>query len=273
MSFGPRAAIARLFALVLFAALAPPAWAGTVPATALPGAPSGSGSGGLYVTTLPAGADVWVDGSYVGHSPVFIDALGEGRHHLTLTKTGWAVLESDVDLAAAAVLLQSVQLVPAARQKPGLGAASFHGVPAGASLTLDGKRVTLPAHGEDIPLGAGLHQLTLGTPRGPVSRSFTVYPETTTEVLLRPLALGGEISPIISAAADYLPPEAFVVEGRKVVIRYEGHVVVGKLDEPALRFDGSPVSYAGTPTLIGGKLYLPLPLLERLTGGSGESRK
>ncbi len=272
MSFRARAAIARLFAVALLAALAFPAWAGTAPATSLPGAPSGNGSGGLYVTTLPAGADVWVDGNYVGRSPVFVDVLGEGRHHLTLTKTGWAVFESDVDVAAATVLLQSLQLGPAARQKPGMGAASFRGLPVGASLALDGKPLTLPAHGA-VPLRAGLHQLTLATPRGPVSRSFTVYSETTTEVLLRPLALGAEISPIISAAADFLPAEAFGVEGRKVVIRYEGHVVVGKLDEPALRFDGSPLSYAGTPTLIGGKLYLPLPLLERLTGGAGESRK
>jgi hypothetical protein len=228
--------------------------------------------GGLYVTTLPAGADVWVDGNYVGRSPVFIDALSEGRHHLTLTKTGWSVQESDVDVSPVAVTLRSLQLAPAARQKPGKGAAALHGLPAGASLEIDGRPAVVAAGGM-VSLPAGLHQLTLATPRGPITRSFTIYPETTTELLLRPIALGGEMSPIIAAAVDYLPAEAFAVEGRKVVIRYEGHLVVCRLEETALRFDGKAVAYAGSPTLIGGKLYLPLPLLERLTGGAGESSK
>jgi hypothetical protein len=224
------------------------------------------------LTTLPAGADVWVDGSYVGRSPVFIDALPEGRHHLTLTKTGWSVQESEVELSAVALTLRSVQLAPAARQKPGTGLAVFHGLPARGGIEIDGRPVTFAA-GKPVTLGAGLHQLTLATPGGVVLRNFTIYPDTTTEVLLRPLAAGAEVSPIIAAAVDYLPAEAFTVEGRKVVIRYEGHLVVGKLEETAVRFDGKPIEFAGTPTLIGGKLYLPLPLLERLTGGAGESSK
>jgi hypothetical protein len=229
-------------------------------------------SAGLYLTTLPAGADIWVDGTYVGRSPVFIDALPEGRHHLTLTKTGWSVAESDVDVSALAVTLRSVQLAPAARQKPGSGTVSFHGLPAGVGLEIDGRPASLPP-GKLVALPAGAHELALATPGGTVQRSFTVYPETTTEVLLGPLAAGAEVSPIIAAAVDFLPAEAFTVEGRKVVIRYEGHVVVGKLDEAALRFDGKAVAFAGTPTLIGKKLYLPLPLLERLTGGGGERPK
>lgn len=235
-------------------------------------ASAAASSAGLYLTTLPAGADVWVDGTYVGRSPVFIDALPEGRHHLTLTKTGWSVAESDVDVSAVAVTLRSLQLVPAARQKPGAGTVSFHGLPAGAALEIDGRPASLQP-GKPLTLGAGVHQLALATPGGKVGRSFTVYPDTATEVLLRPLAAGAEASAIIAAAADYLPAEAFTVEGRKVVIRYEGHLVVGRLDEAAVRFDGKPLEFAGTPTVIGGKLYLPLPLLERLTGGAGESSK
>jgi hypothetical protein len=263
MSSGLRAAAARLFAFAFLLALWVPPAAVSAAATA---------SAGLYLTTLPAGADVWVDGNYVGRSPVFIDALAEGRHHLTLTKTGWSVAESDVDVSAIALTLRSLQLMPAARQKPGIGAASFHGLPPGASLEIDGRPATV-GPGKPVTLAAGAHQLALATPGGQVVRSFAVYPDTTTEVLLRPLAAGAEVSPIIAAAVDYIPAEAFTVEGRKVVIRYEGHLVVGKLEEAALRFDGKAVAFAGTPTLIGGKLYLPLPLLERLTGGAGESSK
>jgi hypothetical protein len=263
MAFGLRAAAARLFAFALLAA-----FVGFRPAVSQ----ATAGSAALYLTSLPAGADVWVDGNYVGRSPVFIDALSEGRHHLTLTKTGWSVQESDVDVTSIAVTLRSLQLAPASRQKPGMGAVSFHGLPAGAALRIDGSPASLQA-GKPLALGAGAHTFVLAAPGGPIERSFTVYPETTTEVLLRPLAAGAEVSAVIAAAVDYLPAKAFAVEGRKVVIRYEGHVVVGKLDEAALRFDGKTVAFAGTPTVIAGKLYLPLPLLERLTGAPSESIK
>lgn len=263
MAFGLRAAAARLFAFAFLVA-----FLGLPPAVSA----AAAGSAGLYLTSLPAGADVWVDGNYVGRSPVFIDALSEGRHHLTLTKTGWSVQETDVDVSVNAVTLRSLQLAPASRQKPGAGAVSFHGLPARAALHIDGSPASLPA-GKPLTLGAGVHTFALMAPGGPVERSFTVYPDTTTEILLRPLASGAEVSAIIAAAVDYLPAQAFLVEGRKVVIRYEGHVVVGKLDEAALRFDGKAIAFAGTPTVIAGKLYLPLPLLERLTGGASESSK
>ena len=38
-------------------------------------------TGGVYVTTLPAGADVWVDGTYLGHSPIVLAAVGAGDSH------------------------------------------------------------------------------------------------------------------------------------------------------------------------------------------------
>ncbi len=53
-------------------------------------------TGSLYVTTLPTGADVWIDGTYVGRSPLVLGGLAGGRHTVGLTKTGWDPLQLDV---------------------------------------------------------------------------------------------------------------------------------------------------------------------------------
>jgi hypothetical protein len=47
--------------------------------------------GGAFVTTLPLGADIWVDGAYVGRTPAFVDLLSVGKHTIVVTRTGWEV--------------------------------------------------------------------------------------------------------------------------------------------------------------------------------------
>ena len=68
-----------------------------------------------------------------------------------------------------------------------------------------------------------------------------------------------------------MPDENFSVEGKKVVIRYAGHLVVGHLGDQQVRFDGATVAYDGAPQSIDGKLYLPLALLEKLTDDVSKS--
>src|SRR5260370_37931827 len=67
-------------------------------------------AGGGYVATVPSGADVWIDGTYCGRSPVLLDALAEGRHMLTPTKAGWNVQERRVDIPGGGGTLWSGQL-------------------------------------------------------------------------------------------------------------------------------------------------------------------
>ena len=55
-------------------------------------------TGGTYVTTLPTGADVWFDGTYVGRSPVVVDGLTEGRHALSILKAGWQPQDGTVTI-------------------------------------------------------------------------------------------------------------------------------------------------------------------------------
>jgi hypothetical protein len=223
-------------------------------------------TGGVYVATLPAGADVWIDGTYIGRSPVFADALPVGRHTLTFTKTGWRVQEVEVAIGVHTTAFSSVKLEPkpAAATKL-VGSYVLRGLPEGANVSVDGLLQT----GDPLQpaaLSVGAHRVAVVTARGRMTRAFDVLPDTTTEVVLHEPPPGEARSAVIAPAADYLPTDAFALEGSKVVVRYARHVVIARLGESTVRFDGVLVSYAGAPQTIGRKLYLPLELLERLSG-------
>ena len=125
-------------------------------------------TGSLYVTTLPTGADVWIDGTYVGRSPLVLGALVPGRHTLGLTKTGWDPLQLDVSVVAAQTTLSSTRLEPL--RSGGLhalpGWIAIHGVVRTAQV--DG-RPMVPAKDGTIVVAAGTHELTARTPRGRVA--------------------------------------------------------------------------------------------------------
>src|SRR5665213_644741 len=67
-------------------------------------------TGSLYVTTLPSGADVWIDGTYAGRSPLVLGGLVAGRHTVGLTKTGWDPLQLEVSVVTAQTTLSSTKL-------------------------------------------------------------------------------------------------------------------------------------------------------------------
>ena len=93
--------------------------------------------GGLYLTSLPESADVWVDGTYVARTPAFIDGLHEGKHAVTIAKAGWKVTELDEDVAAGATTARTIQLQ---RSQPGRdpGKVALHGLAADAKVSFDG---------------------------------------------------------------------------------------------------------------------------------------
>jgi len=222
-------------------------------------------SGGVYITTLPAGAEIWIDGTYVGRAPVFIDALPRGKHSVTITKTGWLVREIEVEVVAGKVSLSSIKLDPGPRALAGKasGTLALRGVPAGAKVELDG----LPFGGDlqqPIPLSAGTHRITFATRRGKTTRTFGVLPEMMTQVVVQQLPADVERSSVVAPVDEYLPAGTYSMEGKKIVVRYGGHVVVARLGETTVRFDGAATAYDGAPETIGRKLYLPLELLEKL---------
>jgi hypothetical protein len=219
-------------------------------------------TGSLYVTTLPSGADVWVDGAYVGRSPLVVGALIAGRHAVGLTKSGWSPLQLDVTVEAGQTTLSSTRLdATKVRVQPPRGSIAIHGTPA-ERVYLDGVPAVASKDGT-IPAAAGTHELAFHTPRGRITRSVTVWPQTRTDVVFQPEVEAPRPS-VVAPAEDYLPRSAIQLDGDKVVLRYDGHVVVGHVGITTFRVDGKPVDYGEAPTMIGRRLYLPLDLLTSL---------
>ncbi len=106
------------------AAATPPAIA-TVPPTAMPL------SGSFSVTTIPAGATVFIDGVQRGISPAVIPDLPPGSHTLLLRMNGYADITVPVTITAGqtqtytATMSSSVTQLPALpanKKTPGFGA-------------------------------------------------------------------------------------------------------------------------------------------------------
>lgn len=175
----PRPGRLPFLALVLALLAAGPVFAATPPPGILP-------TGSVYVTTLPAGADVWLDGSYIGHSPKLIDGLLLGRHALTVAKTGWVGRDLAVTIAdPSAPVMASVVLDKSdAFAVPGTGSLVLHGSgPLPPSILVDGAPVALTKGTCTLPVGP--HTVAIATPRGRMTRRVTIYADMTTEIIVR----------------------------------------------------------------------------------------
>jgi hypothetical protein len=105
-----------------------------------------------------------------------------------------------------------------------------------------------------------------------MTMAITIFPDMPTEVVLQEPQTTENRSAVIAPAADYLPVDALTVEGTKIVVRYEGHLVVAHFGDALVRYDGADVAYDGAPASIAGKLYLPLALLEKLTDDTSKGK-
>jgi hypothetical protein len=143
------------------------------------------------------------------------------------------------------------------------GSIALHGLVPGATL-LDGMAVE-PAKDGTIPAPPGTHLLVVRTPRGRVTRTVTVWPQTRTDVVLSEDVERTKPT-VVAPAEDFLPKSAVRVDGEKVVLKFGNHEVVGRLGSTSYRVDGRQADYDAAPTLIGPRLYLPLELLTMLAG-------
>jgi hypothetical protein len=219
-------------------------------------------TGAVFVTTLPSGADVWVDGTYVGRSPVIVDALTAGAHHLTLTRTGWTPEDLAVAIAPAQTQTTAVVLVRDGKTPEVAGTIAIHSTDRVAGVTIDGQPA-VPAKDGTIAVSAGTHDVTIDVPQGKQTRTVTVYPQTRTDVVL-----GADAAPrsiVIAPADDYLPASAFHLDGTRLVVRYGGHDVIAHLGTTTYTIDQHVATYDAPPTLIRNRVYLPLELLTMLT--------
>lgn len=221
--------------------------------------------GGLYITSLPSGADVWVDGSYIGRTPLLIDGLREGKHAVTVTKAGWKVEEVDQNVAAGVITPATVQLDPI---KPlhTRGEIELQGLDRAARVSIDGGpwRRLEPEYQASV----GTHRVWVREPKAKFERVILVYPEETTHVLFA--APADTHSAVVAPVSDYLPASAAKVAGDRVVVRWGGHVAVGHLGDARFLVDGRDVVYDAPAGMVRGRLYLPLDLILMMTGSKGK---
>ncbi len=223
-------------------------------------------SGGVYLTTLPSGADVWIDGMYVGRTPILLDGLESGKHAVTLTKLGFNVAEIEQRVGTEGIATSSVVLQRNGRVRGESGRIILHGLQAGSQVSLDGV-AGAPAASFQTP--SGLHQIVVHVGKTKMIRSIAVFPGTTTDVVVSPVsatvAAVRSKSVVVAPAEQYLPDSAFRTERDKVLIDYGGHIVVAHLGQYHFKIDNATVAFDAPPAFVHGKLYLPLELLLQLT--------
>ncbi len=218
--------------------------------------------GSLYVTSLPSAADVWIDGSYIGRTPLLIDGLRAGKHTVTVTKTGWKAQDVDQSVTAGVMSTASVQL----QMQSALGGSGLivlHGLLPTARVSIDDgapKRL-LPAY----RVSAGTHHLIVRQSDGRYERTATVYADQTTHLLFA-AAAAPRHSAVVAPVNDYFPPSASKIVGNRIVIRWKGHVVTGRLGDARFSVDKRDVIYDAPAGLVRGRLYLPLDLILAIDG-------
>ncbi len=224
--------------------------------------------GAAFVTTLPLGADIWLDGAYVGRTPAFVDLLSAGKHTIVVTRTGWAAQSATVQIGVGQTVPISLLLARAttAATNRSFGTLDVRGSPAGASVYVDGEKIGgLPATGKKVR--AGYHIITVvgnGSERS--TRDVNVFPDTATTVTITAGEPGGPAGDILEPVASYIPAEDVSVQGAQVAIKYRGADVRCSLGSRTYTLNGKEGLLSMAPTMLSGKLYLPLSLLQHITG-------
>ncbi|MDQ2871505.1 MAG: PEGA domain-containing protein [Candidatus Eremiobacteraeota bacterium] len=223
--------------------------------------------GSLYLSSLPGAADVWVDGSYIGRTPVLLTGLKAGRHTVTVTKTGWKVSEDDQQISVGVTTMASVQLDPLRSTHPprGRGQIAMHGLKPDARVSFDGGASQVLRQTYDEPVGT--HNVVVREPKERFDRTVEVYPNEATHVLYRsPLA--DTHNAVVAPASDYFPEKAAAIgAGGRLVIHWGGHRVIGRIGDARFSVDRRVVIYDAPAGMVRGKLYLPLDLILAITGG------
>lgn len=220
--------------------------------------------GTIYLTTLPSGADTWVDGAYIGRSPVLIDALSMGKHTITAAKTGWVSREMHVSVTPQLPFqFVDFQLDRDPSAPPANGTLALHaGVPI-RSVGVDGALAKLKP-GNKVDIAPGDHDITVETERGDFRRHVVIYPDTTTNVILRSGTERADRAIVVAPTTNYLPSSEVVVDGKRIEIRHNGHIATGMLGDATMRVDGDLTTFDTPPAVIDGKLFLPLDLYVRI---------
>ena len=98
-------------------------------------------TGSVNVQSTPAAANVFLDSTLVGLTPVTISGVAPGSHTVRIEKTGYEPYQMTASVSAGATTLVSAALTPI--PDPTTGSVNIQSTPAGANVFLDGTLVGL----------------------------------------------------------------------------------------------------------------------------------
>ena len=240
-------------------------------------APTFPAHGGAYLTSLPTNASAWLDGVYVGSTPVYIDDLLPGHHSVTLSAAGWQpqTVMFEVSIGRIEPVSVAMQRNAGDNSSKGQGAIAVAGAPSGSHVYLDGSPLgTTPI--VPHPTGAGYHIVTLQPPGPKTARSMrvvNVFPGATTTISFAPPSTAS-IAPeddVLEPVQTVVPDASIAMAGSDVIIHFRGVEVECTIGSRAYTFNGKQATMSISPALLGGKVYLPRSLLVRIGAPAGTS--
>jgi len=214
-----------------------------------------------------------MDGVYLGRTPAFVDDLLPGHHSLTVSRAGWNVQTAGVDVNVGqttpiSLILQRIVPGPGqsdASKAPGL--LSVHGT-AGDTVFIDGARAgSLPLEAKTVQ--GGFHIVTVtGKSAERLTRVVDVFPDTLSVISVAAIqsgAGGGSAADdVLASLLTYLPGANVVIAGDVIAIHGRGLELQCSVGSRDYTLNGKPGTFTIAPALVGGRVYLPLSLLERL---------
>jgi hypothetical protein len=228
------------------------------------------------VTSLPGTASAWLDGTFIGSTPVFVDDLLPGRHSLTLSSAGWQPQTTSFDVSIGhitpvSVIMARVANAQNSQANKGQGTLAVTGAAPGSKVYVDGIGIgSIPVDPRQV--GAGYHIVTLETPgknATKLTRIVNVFPNVVTAVVFAEPSTSSALDPpddILEPVDSVVASNAVVVSGNDVTIHFRGNEIECAIGSRTYKFNGRAGTLRVSPALIGGRVYLPVSLLQRLAG-------
>lgn len=133
----------------------------------------------VQIGSLPAGADISLGEDVVGQTPANIEVL-QGKHELTLKKSGYKTWQTDL-----AVVAEEDQTLPDVVLIRSDGKLTVVSEPTGANVTISGKYHGQTPLSVALPPASGYELLATRAGFEPATRTFTIQPEEDQSLNLR----------------------------------------------------------------------------------------
>jgi hypothetical protein len=163
----------------------------TVSGTLIPLTPAPDQTGSLSLISYPSGADVFIDGSYRGVTPVTLSGLTTGSHTIIISQSGYTDYSTTTTVYAEQTRTVSVTLISSNPAPAYTGSITITSFPSGADVYIDGSsyRGITPVIFSGLTTGSHTIRISYSG-YNDYSTTATVYAGQTTKVT-------GSLNPII----------------------------------------------------------------------------